>query len=148
MFICCFFKQLKYCEKLNSSFVQQSLQPDSGPQGPLAGEVQVDKIHLDIQQYWIYSVYTLYHYRWRIKMTTQMIVRINPELKNKVNSLAKSEGKSVSEVVRELLEDYVKNRDIGLYIDDLWQRIGDKLTSRKIGPKDIQRAIQEVRAKK
>ena len=81
-------------------------------------------------------------------MTTQMIVRINPELKNKVNSLAKAEGKSVSEVVRELLEDYVKNRDIGLYIDDLWQRIGDKLVSRKVGPKEIQRAIQEVRAQK
>ena len=81
-------------------------------------------------------------------MSTQMIVRINPELKNKVNSLAKAEGKSVSEVVRELLEDYVKNRDIGLYIDDLWQRIGDKLVSRKVGPKDVQRAIQEVRAKK
>ena len=81
-------------------------------------------------------------------MTTQMIVRINPELKNKVNSLAKAEGKSVSEVVRELLEDYVKNRDIGLYIDDLWQRIGDKLVSRKVGSKEIQRAIQEVRAKK
>ena len=81
-------------------------------------------------------------------MTTQMIVRINPELKNKVNSLAKAEGKSVSEVVRELLEDYVKNRDIGLYVDDLWQRISDKLISRKIGPKEIQRAIQEVRAKK
>ena len=81
-------------------------------------------------------------------MTTQMIVRINPELKNKVNSLAKAEGKSVSEVVRELLEDYVKNRDIGLYIDDLWQRIGDKLISRKIGPKEIQRVIQEVRARK
>ncbi len=80
-------------------------------------------------------------------MTTQMIVRINPELKNQVNNLAKAEGKSVSEVVRELLEDYVKNRDIGLYIDDLWQRIGDKLTSRKIGPKEINRAIKEVRAK-
>jgi predicted DNA-binding protein len=77
-----------------------------------------------------------------------MIVRINPELKNKVNNLAKAEGKSVSEVVRELLEDYVKNRDIGLYIDDLWQRIGDKLISRKVGPQEIQRAIQEVRAKK
>jgi predicted DNA-binding protein len=81
-------------------------------------------------------------------MTTQMIVRINPDLKNKVNTLAKAEGKSVSEVVRELLEDYVKNRDIGLYVDDLWQRMGDKLISRKIGPKEIQRAIQEVRAKK
>ena len=45
-------------------------------------------------------------------MTTQMIVRVNPDLKNKVNTLAKAEGKSVSEVVRELLEDYVKNRDM------------------------------------
>ncbi|MEJ2165981.1 MAG: ribbon-helix-helix protein, CopG family [Desulfobacterales bacterium] len=81
-------------------------------------------------------------------MTTQMIVRINPELKNKVHSLAKAEGKSVSEVVRELLEDYVKNRDIGLYIDDLWQRIGDRLVLRKVGSKEIQRAIQEVRTQK
>jgi predicted DNA-binding protein len=81
-------------------------------------------------------------------MTTQMIVRIDPELKNKVNNLAKAEGKNVSEVVRELLEEYVKNRDIGLYIDDLWQRIGDKLKSRKVGPQKIQRAIQEVRTNK
>jgi predicted DNA-binding protein len=81
-------------------------------------------------------------------MSTQMIVRINPELKDKVNALAKAEGKSISEVVRELLEEYVKNRDIGLYVDDLWQRIGDKLINRKIGPKEIQRAIREVRTNK
>lgn len=77
-----------------------------------------------------------------------MIVRINPEFKNKVNTLAKAEGKSISEVVRELLEEYVKNRDIGLYLDDLWQRIGDKLIIQKIVPKEIQRAIREVRTKK
>jgi predicted DNA-binding protein len=77
-----------------------------------------------------------------------MIVRINPELKNKVNRLAKAEGKSISQVVRELLEDYVKNRDIGLYIDDLWQRIGDKLISRGVGPREIRRVIKEVRSKK
>ena len=81
-------------------------------------------------------------------MNTQMIVRIDPELKNKVNSLARAEGKSVSEVVRELLEDYVKNRDIGLYIDDLWQRIGDKLKSHQVGPKEVQRVIREVRRRK
>ena len=81
-------------------------------------------------------------------MTTQMIVRIDPELKTKVNNLAKAEGKSVSEVVRELLEDYIRNRDIGSYIDDLWARIGNKLTSRGLGPKDIQRTIREVRARK
>ncbi len=81
-------------------------------------------------------------------MSTQMIVRIDPGLKTKVNNLAKTEGKSISEVVRELLEDYVKDRDIGLYIDDLWKRISTKLTSRGFGPKDIKRVIQEVRTKK
>ena len=81
-------------------------------------------------------------------MTGQMLVRIDPELKTKVNNLAKAEGKSVSEVVRELLEDYVRNRDIGSYIDDLWHRIGAKLTSRGTKPKHIQRVIQQVRAKK
>jgi len=57
-------------------------------------------------------------------MTTQMIVRIDPDLKAKVNNFAKVEGKSVSEVVRELLEEYVKTRDIDSYIDNLWERIG------------------------
>ena len=78
-------------------------------------------------------------------MSTQMIVRIDPNLKDKVNNLAKAEGKSVSEVVRELLEEYVKNRDIGQYVDDLWWRIGSKLTSRRIGPEEIQKVIQKVR---
>ena len=81
-------------------------------------------------------------------MATQMIVRINPELKNKVNSLAKAEGKNVSEVVRELLEDYVRDRDIGSYIDDLWERIGRKMKSCGHTPKAIQRVIREVRNKK
>ncbi len=81
-------------------------------------------------------------------MTTQMIVRIDPDLKSKVSSLARAEGKNVSEVVRELLEDYVKNRDIGRYVDTLWQRIGGKLAARKIGPDDIEQAIRDVRAGK
>jgi predicted HicB family RNase H-like nuclease len=33
-------------------------------------------------------------------MATQMIVRVDPELKTKVNNLAKADGKSISEVVR------------------------------------------------
>jgi len=81
-------------------------------------------------------------------MTTQMIVRINPDLKTKVNNLAKSEGKNVSEVVRELLEEYVRDRDIGSYIDDLWGRVGEKLSSRGLSSKDIQRTIREVREQK
>lgn len=80
-------------------------------------------------------------------MTTQMIVRIDPDLKAKVNSFAKIEGKNVSEIVRELLEEYVKTRDIDSYIDNLWERIGGKLVSSGIGPKDVKRVIRDVRNK-
>jgi hypothetical protein len=76
-----------------------------------------------------------------------MIVRVDPDLKAKVNNFAKGEGKSVSEVVRELLEEYVKNRDMGAYIDNLWGRIGDKIGSHGVGPKDVKRVIREMRAK-
>jgi predicted DNA-binding protein len=81
-------------------------------------------------------------------VSNQMIVRIQPELKAKVNTLAKAEGKSVSEVVRELLDDYVKNRDISSYIDDLWDRVGSGLKSRGVRRSDIQRAIKDARIKK
>ncbi|OQX63215.1 MAG: CopG family transcriptional regulator, partial [Desulfococcus sp. 4484_241] len=46
-------------------------------------------------------------------MTTQMIIRLDPGLKDKASNLAKKEGKSLSELVRELLEKYTKERDMG-----------------------------------
>jgi predicted DNA-binding protein len=76
-----------------------------------------------------------------------MIVRIDPGLKAKVNNFAKIEGKNVSEIVRELLEEYVKNRDIDSYIDNLWERIGGKLASNGFSPKDVKRVIRDVRTK-
>jgi predicted DNA-binding protein len=81
-------------------------------------------------------------------MANQMIVRIDPDLKTKVGHLAKVEGKSVSAVVRELLEDYVKNRDMGSYIDDLWDRMGNKIKSRGFSRKDLSRILREVRTKR
>lgn len=80
-------------------------------------------------------------------MAAQMIVRMDPDLKAKVHNFAKIEGKSVSEVVRGLLEEYVKNRDIDSYIDNLWERIGGKLASSGFGPKDIKGVIRDVRTK-
>lgn len=80
-------------------------------------------------------------------MTTQMIIRVNDDLKAKVSKLAKSEGKNISVIVRELLESYVKDRDISGYIDDLWNRTGTKLKARGIKPANIDRAIREVRSR-
>ena len=79
-------------------------------------------------------------------MATQMIIRLDPGLKDKVSKLAKKEGKSLSELVRELPEKYTKDRDIGSYIDNLWDRIGKKMSENNITPSDLDTAIKEVRS--
>jgi predicted DNA-binding protein len=81
-------------------------------------------------------------------MSTQMMIRIDPEMKERLNRLARVEGKTSSQMVRELIEDYIKERDIGSYIDDLWNRVGGKLRSRGVKPGDIDKAIKEVRRKR
>jgi len=80
-------------------------------------------------------------------MSTQMIVRVEPDLKDRVSRLAKTEGKTVSEIVRELLTKYVQDRDMSAYVDDLWDRIGSKLSQSKADPENIQRIIREIRKK-
>lgn len=79
-------------------------------------------------------------------MTTQMIIRIEPSLKDKVNKLAKAEGKNLSELVRELLENYTKERDMGNYIDDLWNSIGKTLSQNNIEESGIEEVIRQVRS--
>jgi predicted transcriptional regulator len=78
-------------------------------------------------------------------MSTQIVIRIEPELKKKVDKLARMEGKTTSTVVRDLLEDYTRERDIEGYIDSLWTRIGKKFAAKGITEKDIGKAIAESR---
>lgn len=80
-------------------------------------------------------------------MATQMIIRVEPGLKNKASQLAKAEGKNLSELVRELLINYTKERDMSAYIDKLWERIGENFTNNNISEKDIEEAIKQVRLK-
>ena len=80
-------------------------------------------------------------------MTSQMIIRVDPGLKERVSRLAKKEGKTLSELVRELLEKYTKDRDMGAYIDDLWDRIGKRLVENNVTTSEIERAIRESRSK-
>ena len=78
-------------------------------------------------------------------MATQMIIRVEPGLKDKVSRLAKSEGKNLSELVREWLERYTQERDMGSYIDDLWDKIGKKLSKNNISEPDIENVIKQTR---
>jgi predicted DNA-binding protein len=78
-------------------------------------------------------------------MTTQMIIRIEPNLKEKAAKLAKIEGKNLSELVRDLLENYTKERDMSSYIDSLWEKIGKQLSQNNITESDIKKTIKQVR---
>ena len=78
-------------------------------------------------------------------MTTQMIIRMDSEMKNRLNKLARVEGKTTSQMVRELIEDYMREKDIGTYIDNLWDRIGGKMKAKGINRMGINRAIKESR---
>jgi hypothetical protein len=78
-------------------------------------------------------------------MTTQMIIRIDPDTKNRLSKLARVEGKTTSQMIRELIENYIREKDIGSYIDKLWDRIGGKLRAKGVNQRDINRAIKESR---
>ncbi|OGU37822.1 MAG: CopG family transcriptional regulator [Ignavibacteria bacterium GWB2_35_12] len=78
-------------------------------------------------------------------MTSQLLVRIDSDTKNKLNLVARREGKTSSDVVRELVSDYINERDMSAYIEDLWERIGKKIINSGIKEKDINKIIKEVR---
>jgi predicted DNA-binding protein len=78
----------------------------------------------------------------------QLLVKLDEDIKKKVSKLARQEGKTTSTVVRELIEEYIRERDIASYIDGLWDRIGGKIRSKGVRAEDIPRIIRDVRAKK
>ena len=81
-------------------------------------------------------------------MTEQLLIRIESELKQKLGKFATMEGKTSSQVVRDLIEDYVKRRDVASYVDSLWERIGESLRSSGATPADVTKAIRDVRRSK
>lgn len=78
-------------------------------------------------------------------MDQQLNVRLDDNLKERLDRLARSEGKSASQVVRDLISEYVRNRDIESHIDDLWDRIGGQLRDRGYEVEDVEDAVQSVR---
>jgi predicted DNA-binding protein len=79
------------------------------------------------------------------KMSPQMTIRIDPEIKKRSSKLVRAEGKTPGQALRELIENYIKQRDTRNYIDDLWTRIGGKLRSKDLKQRGINRVIKEAR---
>jgi predicted transcriptional regulator len=78
-------------------------------------------------------------------MSEQLLIRLDAELKSKLRRLARAEGKTSSQMVRELIGEYVKDRDIAGYIAGLWDRTGRKLREKGVKPADVDQAVAEVR---
>lgn len=78
-------------------------------------------------------------------MAEQLLIRVAPELKRKLSKFASMEGKTSSQVVRDLIAEYVRRRDVASYVDSLWERIGQSLRARGVGRADIAKALREVR---
>lgn len=78
-------------------------------------------------------------------MTTQMVIRLEEHQRDKLNQLSRAEGKATSQVVRELIDTFIKEHDVGGYIDDLWSRIGHTISKNGHTADDIPRMIRESR---
>jgi len=78
-------------------------------------------------------------------MASQMIIRIDDETKKKFYACSRREGKSASQKLRELVDNYVRKADISLVVDDLWTRAGAKIRKKGFTEKDVDRIIREVR---
>ena len=79
-------------------------------------------------------------------MTRQMVIRIDDETKERFQRVSRMEGKTASEKMRELIENYVRKADLSQVVDDLWDRIGAKASKQGAKAKDVDRMIRETRA--
>ena len=78
-------------------------------------------------------------------MTEQLLIRLEPELKNQLAGLSKREGKTSSQVIRDLIRNYVEERDIAGHINRLWKAVGQELSAKGHSPKTVSKTIQEYR---
>ena len=79
-------------------------------------------------------------------MTRQMVIRIDDETRERFQRVSRMEGKTASEKMRELIENYVRKADLSQVVDDLWDRIGAKADKQGVTAKDVDRIITETRA--
>ena len=78
-------------------------------------------------------------------MVTQILIRVDRGLKDKFQRLSRTEQKSVNEKVRELMEEYVKDHDIGAAMKSLWDEIGQSMKKKGYKRSDVNKMIKEVR---
>ena len=78
-------------------------------------------------------------------MEKQMVVRIREDIKKKFYKVVRMEGKTASEKIREMIEEYIRENDLSTVVDNLWERVSKKIASKGYDERDIDTAIEEAR---
>ena len=78
-------------------------------------------------------------------MTVQMIVRLDPDTKERLGRLARAEGKTTSRLMRDVIDAYLRERDPETHIEDLWACIRQSIEAGGHGAEDVERTVAEVR---
>jgi predicted DNA-binding protein len=81
-------------------------------------------------------------------METQLVIRIDKSTKQKFSKIARTEGKTASTKVRELVASYIEENDFSRVVGDIWDRTAKKLKKKGYTQKDVKEAIKSVRASK
>ncbi|HKL88266.1 MAG TPA: ribbon-helix-helix protein, CopG family [Salinibacter sp.] len=75
----------------------------------------------------------------------QLTVRIDEDLKGHLQNMARQDSKSTSDIVRSLIERYVRDPDRGTALRALWNRMKKNAEEAKASPEDVEEAIRAVR---
>jgi predicted DNA-binding protein len=81
-------------------------------------------------------------------MTTQILIRVDEDLKNTLHRLSRLEQKSLNEKIRELIEEYVREHNMETAMKNLWDEIGESLKKKGYKKSDVDKMIKKARAGK
>jgi predicted DNA-binding protein len=76
----------------------------------------------------------------------QLTVRIDDELKDQFDKLARHEGKTTSDVVRDLVNEYVQDRDRSAFLRNLWNRMRENAEAAGMTREDVDETIARIRS--
>ncbi len=78
-------------------------------------------------------------------MGSNLILRIDADLKERFRRQALQEGKTMSQKIIDMIEAYVQENDFGALVDQVWKELGQDIKGRGYLRKDVKRRISEVR---
>ena len=80
-----------------------------------------------------------------MRSTKAISITLSPDLNEEIWKIARTERKSISDILREALRQYAANRAVSEVRKQLRKTLRNNLRGRKIGPDDVENLLDEKR---